>query len=131
VLYLSIKAQRVTRSTLSGELIAFNEAFDRSFVLNSDLEDMLNLGIPIRMYADSQSLFDVISKGSMTAERRLKTDIALARECIDRKWTSKIALIAYHDNLADALAKPWTSARPLDVQKTTQLRPNAWKWIVC
>jgi hypothetical protein len=61
-------------------LIAFAEAFDRSFVLKSDLEDMLNMRIPIRMYTDSQSLFDVISKGSMTAERRLQIDIALARK---------------------------------------------------
>jgi hypothetical protein len=56
---------------MAGELIAFYEAFDRSFVLKSDLDDMLNVRIPIRMYTDSQSLFDVISEGSMTAERRL------------------------------------------------------------
>jgi hypothetical protein len=66
-----MKARRVTRSIIAGELIALYEAFDRSFVLKSDLEDMLNVRIPIRMYTDSQLLFDVISEGSMTAERRL------------------------------------------------------------
>jgi hypothetical protein len=78
--YNSMKARRVTRSILAGELIAFAEAFDRSFVLTSDLEDMLNMRIPIRMYPASQSLFGVISKGSMTAESRLQIYIALARE---------------------------------------------------
>jgi hypothetical protein len=128
--YKSMKARRVTRSILAGELIAFAEAFDRSFVLKSDLEDMLNTRIPIRMYTDSQSLFDVISKGSMTAERRLQIDIALAREGFDRRWISDIALVASHDNLADALTKPWTSAGLIDVLKTTKLRPHARKWIV-
>jgi hypothetical protein len=111
-------------------LIAFAEAFDSSFVLKSDLEDMLNMRIPIRMYTDSQSLFDVISKGSMTAERRLQIDIALAREGFDRKWISNIALIASQDNLADALTKPRASARLLEVLKTAKLRPHARKWIV-
>jgi hypothetical protein len=80
-------------------LIAFAEAFDRSFVLKSDLEDMLNVKIPIRIYADSQSVFDVISKGSTTAESRLQIGIALAREGFDRKWISDIALMASLVNL--------------------------------
>jgi hypothetical protein len=37
--FKSMKAKRVTRSILAGELIAFAEAFDRSFVLKNDLED--------------------------------------------------------------------------------------------
>jgi hypothetical protein len=125
-----MKTRRVTRSILAGELIAFAEAFDRSFVLKSDLEDMLNVKIPIRMYTDSQSLFDVISKGSMTAERRLQIDIALAREGFDRKWISDIALVASLDNLADALTKPWASGGLLEVLKSTRLRTQARKWIV-
>jgi hypothetical protein len=80
-----MKSRRVTRSILAGESIAFGEAFDRYFVLTSDLEDILNMRIPIRMYTAIQSLFDVISKGSMTAERRLQIYIALAREGFDRK----------------------------------------------
>jgi hypothetical protein len=130
--YKSMKARRVTRSILAGELIAFAEAFDRSFVLKSDLEDMLNAQceIPIRMYTDSQSLFDVISKRSMTAERRLQIDIALAREGFDRKWISDIALVASLDNLADALTKPWASGGFLEVLKSTRLRTHARRWIV-
>jgi hypothetical protein len=46
----SMKSRRVTRSILAVESIAFGEAFDRSFVLTSDLDDMLNMRIPIRMY---------------------------------------------------------------------------------
>ena len=63
-----MKARRITRSILAGELIAFAESFDRYFVFKNDLEDMLNEKVPICMYADSQSLFDVVCKGSMTAD---------------------------------------------------------------
>jgi hypothetical protein len=59
----------------------------------------------IRMYTDSQSPFEVISIRPMTAERRLRIDISLAREGFDRKCISNIALIASHDYLADALNK--------------------------
>jgi hypothetical protein len=52
--YKSMKTRRVTRSILAGELIEFAEALDRSFVLKSDLEDMLNTRIHIRMYTNSQ-----------------------------------------------------------------------------
>jgi hypothetical protein len=128
--YKSMKSRRVTRSILAGELILFAEAFDRSFVLKGDLEDLLNVKIPIRMYTDSQSLFDFISKGSMTAERRLPIDIALARERFDRKWISRIALLASLDNLADALTKPWSSGGLLDVLKSTRLRTHARKLLV-
>ena len=58
--FKSMKARRVTRSILAGELIAFAEAYDRSFVLKNDLEDMLNEKVPICMYTDSQSLFEVV-----------------------------------------------------------------------
>jgi hypothetical protein len=126
-----MKTRRVTRSILAEELIAFAEAFDRSFVLKSDLKDMLDLKNPIHMYTDSQLLFYVISKGSMTAERRLRIDIALAREGFDRKWISDIALVASLDNLADALAKPWAPGGLLEVLKSTRIRTHARRWIVC
>jgi hypothetical protein len=81
------------------------------------------------MYTDSQSLFDVISKGSMTAECRLQIDIALAREGFDRKWISDIALVASLDNLADALTKLWASGGLLEVLKSTRLRTHARRWM--
>jgi hypothetical protein len=128
--FKSMKARRITRSILAGELIAFAEAFDRAFVMRSDLEDMLGISIPLRMYTDNQSLFDVISKGSMTAERRLQIDIALAREGFDRNWISDIALVSSKDNLADALTKPLVSERLLETMKSSQLDVQAVKWII-
>jgi hypothetical protein len=67
--FRSFKSQRVTRSVIGGELIAFSEAFDRGLGAKHDLEEMLEENVALRMYKDSKCLFDVLKKCIITAER--------------------------------------------------------------
>jgi hypothetical protein len=69
---------------MGGELIAFSESFDRGFVAKHDLKEILEENVALRIYTDSKCLFDVLTKWSMTAERRLQIDIALAKEAFQR-----------------------------------------------
>jgi hypothetical protein len=128
--FRSVKAQRVSRSVLGGELIALAEAFDRSFILKHDIEDMLGIQVPLKLYTDSQSLFDVITKGSMTSERRLMIDIALAQEAFKRHWISNIGLVPSEHNLADGLTKPGRSELLRDVIRQGRLDIHVRQWIV-
>jgi hypothetical protein len=115
---------------LGGELIALAEAFDRSFILKHDIEDMLGIQVPLKLYTDSQSLFDVITKGSMTSERRLMIDIALAQEAFKRHWISNIGLVPSEHNLADGLTKPGRSELLRDVIRQGRLDIHVRQWIV-
>lgn len=57
------------------------------------------------MLTDSKSLFDVISKGSDTCEKRLMIDIAATRQAYDQENINELGWIRRDFNIADALTK--------------------------
>lgn len=103
--YNSHKNRRVTRSILGGETCAVAEAFDSAFVLKYDLKLLLKRHIPITMYTDSKSLFDIIAKCSNTAEKRFQIDLAAVEKGYGSQEISDIAFIRSEYNPADALTK--------------------------
>ena len=80
ILFKSYKSRRVDRLILGGEIMAFSDAFDDAMDLRHQLEQALQQKLPLQMLTDSKSLFDVISKGSRTSERRLMIYMASVRE---------------------------------------------------
>ena len=79
--FRSYKGHRVTRSVMAAELIVFADAFEASFNLTAELRKLLDQpNLPLTLLTDSKILFDVISKGWKTSEKRLMLDIAAARE---------------------------------------------------
>lgn len=69
----------MTRSVLRDEFHAFAEGFDRAYIIMYDLEAMLASQIPHTILTDSKSLSDVITKSSITSEKRLMIDIDAVR----------------------------------------------------
>ena len=82
--YSSRKSKRAVRSILGGELQAFASGFDQAFILRHDLETIFRMKISLHMLTDSLQIFDVITKGSSTTEKRLMIEIASARKCCNR-----------------------------------------------
>lgn len=108
VQYRSFKSKRITRSVIGAEVYAFTEAFDAAFIPKHDLEQVLGRRVPIlAMLTDSKGLFDVITKHSMTSERRLMIDLLAARQAYARMEISDIGLGRTHNNPADAFTKYW------------------------
>eukprot|EP00171_Calliarthron_tuberculosum_P003208 IDg3208t1 len=81
----SYKDKRVTRAILAGEIHAFSTTFDFAYILQHALKDILERHIPIHMFTDSKSLFDLVTKASYTAEKRLMIDAQVIREAFRRK----------------------------------------------
>jgi hypothetical protein len=101
----SYKSKRVTRSVLGAETMALANAFDAAYSLNHDMQGMLQMGVPITLYIDSLSLFDVITKSTMPRETRLAIDIEAMKGAYKRREVETIAFIRTNVNPADVLTK--------------------------
>ena len=90
---------------LGAEIYAFADAFDAAHALRSDLKDMLSKEVPLQMYTDSKSLFDVLTKNSSTLEKRMMIYLAASREAYKSGEISEVGHLRSEDNLVDAFTK--------------------------
>lgn len=73
--------------------------------MKHDLENILSQHIPLQMLTDSHSLFDVITKSSMTSECRLMIDIKDVRDGYENMHISNVGFVRSENNPADAFTK--------------------------
>ena len=90
---------------LSAEAIAFADLFDDAIALRSQLEHAPRRSVPMHLLTDSKSLFNTISKGTRTSEKRIMLDIHAAREGYKKREISNIGFVRSSANLADGLTK--------------------------
>ncbi len=126
----SYKCQRVTRSALASERHALADAFDYAYMLKHDLESLLRRNVPIQMFTDCKSLFDVIVKASRTAERRLIIDIAACREAYERHEIADIGFLRSGFNLADCMTKIMRPTQLMEVMQTAHLEHPVEQWVI-
>eukprot|EP00171_Calliarthron_tuberculosum_P023435 IDg23435t1 len=127
--YSSRKSRRIVRSIMAGETYAFTDAFDQSYIIKWDLEKILYMNIPLRMFTDSKQLFDVITKASHPTEKRLMIDIASVREAYDEFEISNVGLVSGASNPADALTKPNFSSTLLNIMTDSKDNTPVLQWI--
>ena len=71
----SHKSNRVSRSVLGSDTMAFAEVFEAAFATKNDLHKMTSLDIPNVMLSDRLSLFVIIIKAKIKSEKRLMIDV--------------------------------------------------------
>lgn len=103
--YRSHKSRRVVRSIMVGEVAAFMEGFDHVFSISRDHHLMLGSRAEVYMFTDFKQLFDALTKGKETTERRLMIEIMAARQAYRRFEIDGIGLVRGEDNPADGLSK--------------------------
>ena len=128
--FKSYKSRRVTRSVLSAEVSAFADLFDDAFALRSQIEHALRRSVPTHLLTDSKSLFDIISKGSRTSEKRILIEIHATRSAYQAKEISNIKFVRTNDNVADGLTKPKAQMAILDIFRTGRHEINGEQWIL-
>ena len=89
-----------------------------------------NHAIPVNLFTDSKTLFDIISKGTRISEKRLMLDISCAREGFKNHEISNIGFIRSSFKLADGLTKKMSQESLLKVLQQGQLKVEAHQWIV-
>ena len=98
--------------------------------LSSELKILIGRTVPVQLFTDNKSLFDVISKGSRTSEKRTMLDIAAAREGFKEKVISDIGFVRSSRNLADGLTKAMSQAALRQVVKSGFLEVRPEQWII-
>lgn len=86
--------------------------------------------IPVQLFTDNKSLFDVISESSQTSKKRSMLDIATAREGFREKLISGIGFVRGNANLADRLTKAMIQAVLRNVFMSGYLEVQPKQWIV-
>jgi len=130
IAFRSYKSRRVVRSAMAGEVIAFSDMFDVAVTLAEEIRAIYDRPIPLHLLTDSKALFDIISKGSRTSEKRMMLDIAAAREGFRDRVISDIGFVRSSHNLADGLTKPMQQAALQSVLKSGKLTTRAEQWII-
>lgn len=100
----SHQAENVTRS-VGSEVMAFEDEFDKGFVIKKDLETMLQKTVPIEMYTDRLLFFDTISKSADPTEKCMQIDLKCAKNGYEAGDIEVIYLIRSKYNLSEFLKK--------------------------
>ena len=80
VAWCSKTSRRVTRSVLAAELFALSAGYDIGYTTRHTLSTLLQRTVTLRLYTDSQGLWDAMTSLSPLAERRLAIAIAGLRQ---------------------------------------------------
>ena len=109
VMWKSFKIKRVVRSSLAAETLACIEGSESAFLISKTLSEIYGCQVPIHCITDNKSLFDAAQTTNTLADPRLKVDMAVVRQMVDRKeivlhW--KVSA----EQLADCLTKEGTSS---------------------
>lgn len=130
IYYKSYKSRRITRSPMAAEVIAFSDMFDVAGSLSMDLKSVLGRSIHVQLLTDSKCLFDVISKGSRTSEKRVMLDIAAAKEGFKDRLISDIGLVRSKENIADGFTKNMSQVALRDILISGTLTIYCEQWII-
>lgn len=127
--YASRKSKRVVRSIMGGEVYAFMDAFDMAFVLKKDLEMVLDTKLGIIMLTDSKQLFDSVTCGKRTAERRLSIDVSAARKSYRNYEIECLGLVRGEANPADGLTEAFGNGALSRLMETGRDDTPVEQWI--
>ena len=105
VTWMSKKAARVARSTLTAETLAAIEAVDAAYAMKRFIETVFMCKLPpIDVYVDNKSLYDSVQTTNSLAEKRLMVDMAALREMVEKKEIC-MHWVPTDKQLADVLTK--------------------------
>lgn len=115
---------------MSGEVIAFNDMCDIIISISLELSHILGRKVPLQLFTNSKSIFELISKVSRTSEKHAMLDIAAAWEGFRDKLISDIVFVTSSANVGDGLKKPLRQAILENLLSNGYIEVQAEQWIV-
>lgn len=106
IAWQSKRIKRVVKSTLAAEMLALVEAAEAGYWLQSILNELLSTNsCNIECYIDSQSLYNAAYSTTSLADKRLRVDVAIIREMLQKNEIQKLVWVPSGSQLADCLTK--------------------------
>jgi hypothetical protein len=109
--------------------MAHADAFDTAHALKHDIDMIIKQNVPIVILTDSLSLFDVITKATTTAEKRLMIDLCLVQQAYECSEVDTIGFVRSEYNPADVLTKITRCAVLERILSTANLLHPVEQWI--
>ena len=102
----SRKARRVVKSTLAAETLALIEAAEAAVFISRVISDLLDcINLEIQCFVDNKSLVDALHSSHRVEDKRLRIDIAVMQDMLDRKEVTSVKWVNTDDQLANCLTK--------------------------
>ena len=103
----SRKIRRVVKSTLSAEALALLDCAEAAVYISAVLAELTfsQHKINVRCYIDNKSLLDALYSSKRIEDRRLRIDLAVLQDMLDRGELTSVAWVATSMQLADCLTK--------------------------
>jgi hypothetical protein len=114
---------------LGSETMALADAFDMAYALKHNIETIIKQNVPIVILTDSLSLFDVITKATTTADKRLMIDLCVVKQAYERSEVDTIGFVRSEYNPADVLRKITRCAILERILSTANLLHPVEQWI--
>ena len=114
LVWRSKKLDRVTKSPLASEAMAFAEAADAGYLVSEMIKEIFGTErkVDVNCYSDSKSLKDHLESSNIISDLRLRVDMARMQEMVELKEIN-IIWVEGKRQLADSLTKYGASAAML------------------
>lgn len=116
IAWQSKKIRRIARSSLTAETLALSEALDYSVYINNMYSEILfnnKKRFKIEVKTDNKSLVDSLKSNKTVHEKRLRIEISMIKEMINKKQIHAVNWIKADCQLADSLTKIGASTSKL------------------
>ena len=106
----SKRIKRVVKSTLAAETLAMVDAAEAAIYYRKFMLDILGLTdsvkmFPIVCYTDNSSLYDAVHSSTQVQDKRLRIEIAILREMLNKGEITRVAWVESQNQIADSLTK--------------------------
>ena len=106
----SKRISRIVKSTLAAETLAMVDLAEACVYYRKLILDLLHIGdkkdnIPIVCKTDNSSLFDSVHSTTQILDKRLRIEMAILREMLNKKELEEIVWVPKDNQIADSLTK--------------------------
>lgn len=106
IYWQSRRIRRVVKSTLAAETLALLDCAEAAVYLVRILDEITGCGnLKVKCYVDSKSLVDTLPSCKGIEDRRLRIDIAVLRDMLERGEIGEVCWVDTVSQLADCLTK--------------------------
>ena len=114
IFWQSRKIRRVVKSTLAAETLALLDCASAAVYIRAVLKEICRCDeIPVYCYTDNKSLLDTLNSNKNVDDRRLRIDLAVLHDMLQRKEVNHIAWVDTSHQLANCLTKRGASVQQL------------------